>query len=163
MVHGSWFDRLDKYLSEFQLIIGRLQDVLEQARLQTRDLSSSHLQPSQEVLQECLKALERKVAERAKLLTATDAPSEGTTLTEKVLHSGDGAPPHLAARCRDLSSEISTLNQRAVALFVCQYHLAHLGGEIVRVLSGHAGPVTYRAPGRPEAKPPSGGLFNEAA
>jgi flagellar biosynthesis/type III secretory pathway chaperone len=160
---GSWADRLNDYLSDFQKVVQQLQEAVETSRLQTSDMDANRLPESQATFRTLLEALERKVAQRAELLSAADAPSEGATLTEKVLRSNDKKIRVLADRCRELSSEISVLNQRAVSLFVCQYHLAQLGGEIIRALSGHAGPITYRAQGRPEPKPPAGGLFNEAA
>ena len=105
-----------------------------------------------------------EIAEREQLLCAEDAPQLGVTLTEKIQHDAHPRSQALAERCRAVSAMISTVNQRAISLFVCQFHLAQLGSDIVRLLAGQTSPPTYQAPNRSEKSSDlGGGLFNEAA
>lgn len=160
----SWFERVEDYLDEVEQIAAEIDETLKRTRLETSELKSPEVMRSNASLMESLAALETKIAQREQLLHAEDAPQTGGTLTEKIQRSTDSSRKDLAIRCQTVSALISTVNQRAVSLFVCQFHLAQLSGDIVRLLAGQTAPPTYQAPNRNEKKAElGGGLFNEAA
>jgi hypothetical protein len=136
-----------------------IDSLMEQMRVETSDVNVAGVQESMDPLVQTLHALEEKIAERDELLRAPDAPADGLNLTEKLENTHDVDDAHLADRCRQVAVLISNANHRAISLFVCQYHLADFGSEIVRLLAGAAVPPTYGS----DDVVVRGGLFNESA
>ncbi len=163
-MHQSWFDRVESYLDEVEEIAGKIDETLKSTRLETSEFNAVEVERQNVSLMESLALLEMKIAEREQLLQAEDAPQIGVTLTEKIVRSASTQSQGLAERCRAVSAMVSTVNQRAISLFVCQFHLSQLGSDIVRLLAGQTSPPTYQAPNRSEKSSDlGGGLFNEAA
>ncbi len=160
----SWYGCVESYLSEVEIIAQQIDRTLDETRLETRRLEAAEVEHANSRLLEVLAALELKIEQRQSLLSAEDAPKSGTTLTEKLQGCGEAGVEELLARCRSVSEMISSINQRAISLFVCQFHLSQLSTDIVRLLAGQASPATYAAPTQAE-KPGdlAGGLLDEAA
>ncbi len=163
-MHPSWFDRVEFYLNAVEEIAAQIETTLKSARLDTSELNAEAVDQANAAMLESLAVLEQRIVQREQLLQAEDAPIPGVTLTEKIEGSGHARRRELAERCRSVSLSISSINQRAVSLFVCQFHLSQMSGEIIRLLAGQIAPPTYQAPNRSDKKSElGGGLFNEAA
>ena len=160
----SWYARVQCYLDDLEAIALQIDRTLEETRVETKRLDALEVQKANTRLLEALAALESKIEQRQSLLSAADAPKSGTTLTEKLQSCGDSSDEKLVARCRRVSEMISSINYRAISLFVCQFHLSQLSTDVVRLLAGQASPATYGAPTQAE-KPGdlAGGLLDEAA
>lgn len=159
----SWEQRVAQYLQNLQSEVQVVSTILEQSMVAATTVDAAGVTAHAARLREALQQLEVQVANRQQLLQASDAPQHGETLIAK-LHAGE-APltSELAARAETLAATINEINHRAVSLFVCQYHLADLSNEIVRILSGSTAPATYGNTS-PAANQSGGGtLFNEAA
>jgi hypothetical protein len=163
-VDQSWYSRVQSYLDDLEGIARQIDQTLEQTGVETKRLDAAEVEQANSRLLEALAALESKVDQRQSLLSAADAPKLGTVLTEKLQRCGEPAGEILVARCRSVSDMISSINQRAISLFVCQFQLAQLSTDIIRLLAGQDAPATYNAPTRAE-KPGdlAGGLLDEAA
>lgn len=158
----SWGSRVETYLDELELIAETIDLVLDNTRVQTQRIASSEVEESTTQLADALKQLEEKVAEREELLRASDAPPNGITLKKKLLSSLHIDDARLALRCEKVAETIELAHTRAISLFVCQYHLADVTGDIVRILSGASSLKTYN-PTRADDRGGQGGLFDEAA
>ena len=158
---GTWRERVEKYVDHVEQIATSIHEILETTKVETSQVETESVEGSMNRLRQELAKLEDKIVERETLLNAADAPAKGCSLTE-ILNSGrhvDDA--RLAKRCVDVARQITEANQRAISLFVCQFHLADLSGELIRVLTRTLPPPTYETKGTPDAT--GGGLFNEAA
>lgn len=160
----SWLDRVVRYLDEVESVARQLDQALQQTSLMASRWDAGGVGQGNASLSESVVALETKVAERDELLHADDAPTNGMSLTEKVLRAGHPESDVIGSRCREVASTIATVNQRAVSLFVVQFHLWQFSLELVRLLTGQNAPQTYSDPNRHEKKfEVGGGLFDEAA
>lgn len=160
----NWFARVETYLDEIEPLVAGLDQMLQTMRVETSEMNPEAVQHGHAQLMEALSTLEQKIAQREELLCSEEAPQRGATLTEKLLQSGSASSRLLSDRCRSTSAKIASVNQRAVALFVCQFHLSQLSGEIIRLLAGQTAPTTYQSPSRQQSRENlGGGLFNEAA
>ena len=108
-----------------------------------------------------LAELETRVAQREVLLRATDAPQSGLTLTAKLESSKDQRSKMLGQRCELIGEMMAEINNQAVSLFVCQFHLANLTEDVVRIMAGVSEPTTYGNGNKPETL--GGNLFSESA
>ena len=163
-MHPSWFQRVERYLDDVEAVAAQLDATLKNARLDTSEFNVPGVDSANATLLESLAALEQKIADRESLRRAEDAPEAGASLTEKLQRCPQAQGQNLAPRCQEVSQLISIINQRAISLFVCQFHLSQLSGDIIRLLAGQTAPPTYQAPNRGEKKGElGGGLFNEAA
>ena len=170
----GWQERVAAYLEELELVTTELAAQIRRVEVdqipqaQTTVLSETRLNTSEagvldsgtQDLAGCLVELEDKVAQRELLLRAADAPDAGLTLAEKLLALGDQRSLALRDRCETIGELIADTNNRAVSLFVCQFHLANLTDEIVRVMAGVPEPKTYSTTTKQTAL--GGNIFNES-
>ena len=160
----SWFARVASYLVELEQVADKIDQALQSTRIETGDYKVEDAKAHHGRLMESLGLLEAKIAEREELLKASDAPTTGVTLTDKIKDSALPGSRALTARCQAVSQRISTVNQRAISVFVCQFHLSQVTSDIVRLLAGQTLKATYHAPNQSQGRgEPGGGLFNEAA
>lgn len=154
---APWVDRVTLYLDELEAATGAIDDILAATMVQTPSAEPDAVDDASSELTEALAQLEVRVAQRETLLQAADVPAKGLTLTQVIgeLPGQEG----LARRCDQIAEQIAMANQRAVSLFVCQYHLSDLTTDIVRLLSGASCPPTY---GHDTQERSGGALFNEA-
>lgn len=158
---NTWPARVAIYLDQIEQIATTIELILEQTQLESSD-DSAKVQESTEDLERALGGLEQKIAEREELLRAADAPARGATLAEKLLGTDSGQDSQLALRCQQIAGLIELTHQRAISIFVCQYHLSELSTELVRLMVGASVPATYGESSQASATP-GGGLFNESA
>ncbi len=186
-MQSSWTSRVEDYVDRLMELSTSLDEQLDQLRLQPlrsaresdppsgedapSDQASNSAAPPPMVTPEnspeldtlaaTVQQLEAFVAQREALLRASDAPRAGQTLTQKLLGTHRIEDARLAKRCRDVSEQVETTHQRAMALFVCQFHLANFGHDLLKLLSGAPDATSY-GQGKP-ARGHGGGLFNDAA
>ena len=79
----SWFERVEDYLNDLELMVTAIEDNLSRATVETRGLDIPEVRAKQVELSELVGLLESKVADRALLLAAPDAPAAGCNLSEK--------------------------------------------------------------------------------
>lgn len=157
---ATWTERVEDYVHQLQQTAETIDLILDETRLSTTQVNSPEVEASTQELVTAIGQLERLVHTRETLLTAADAPAVGITLTEKLFSTRKIDDARLAKHCQTVAKEVETTHQRAVALFVCQYHLSQLGSELLQLLSGSTAPDTY---GQERRAHPSGGIFNDAA
>ena len=161
---SPWYKRVEAYLDELAEIAETIDLVLDNTRVQTLAVEAGQVDQSTAELRQALARLEDKIAEREDLLRANDAPKNGLTLREKLLSNHHIDDARLAKRCQSVAQAIQQAHQRAVSLFVCQYHLADITGEIVSLLAGASALKTYDGSStKSKASRKGGGLFDEAA
>lgn len=158
----SWRRHVSIYVDQLEEVARSIDEILTQTQVDTTQANSEQVDQSRIRLQQALARLEEKVAQREDLLKSSDAPESGISLTEKLKSTRHIEDARLATRCEQVADLIASTNDRAVALFVCQFHLAQFSNEIVRLISGNTFPETY---GQSQSNPPrsGGGLFNESA
>ncbi len=166
-MNETWHTRVQTYVDELEQTAKTIDTILTQTRVDTTEVSAAGVEQSLGPLQAALIELEEKIAQREALLRDSDAPVRGLSLTEKLRGTLEIEDERLARRCEAVANLMANAHQRAVSLFVCQYHLADFSTEIVRLLTGSDMPSTYQSPtseqsgrGKPDV---GGGLFNEAA
>ncbi len=158
----SWIHQAADYLDRLQENIETLERLLEKTKVDTTACDQQQVDADTARLRNAAEDLEKRIAEREQLLSAEDAPQGGSTLTEKLRCCKDPQHQRLAGRCEEMSQSMERTNLRAVSLFVCQYQLADLSAEIIRLVSGTPAPPTYGH----QSDRSSGGegiVFNEAA
>jgi len=156
-----WNDRVEAYVERLRQITTSIAETLDDTRVNTLAPDSEELNAQASKLAASIRSLETMVDEREALLHAEDAPPTGITLTEKLLATRRIDDARLARQCREVSGELEATHQRAVSLFVCQFHLANFGKELLQLLSGSLEGATYGD--GPSRTGQGGGLFNEAA
>lgn len=161
-MNNDWPMRVEGYLDRVEQVALTIELILDQTKLETSASNAGNVQQATLDLQQALVELEQKVAEREELLAAPDAPIQGTTLADKLSATGRAEDALLGVRCQQVSKMIESTHHQAISIFVCQYHLADLGTELVRLISGADLPATYGV-GHEPSPPASGGLFNESA
>jgi len=155
----SWTGRVETYMDQLQDLVEEIDVILQQTNVESRGSDPATVQALTERLGERLVELVQKVAHRDELLRSEDAPSSGTTLTEKL---DDAEQNDLVDRAKEVAQRIKKVHERSMSLFVCQYHLSNLTTDLVRLLAGADQTTTYGGSGL--ASPvPQGGLFNESA
>ncbi len=155
-----WEQRVTSYFGLLEESVSKLNDVLEKTKVDTQAGDAGGVDEANVELALAIDQLQLRIAEREDLLTAEDAPQVGATLVEKLRSD---AQFELADRGEAIGHAVDMANHRAVSLFVCQYHLADLTGEILRLMSGATAPPTYDSSGNQQASGGDGMLFNEAA
>ena len=159
-MNATWTERVEDYVHQLQQTAETIDLILDETRLATTEVNSPEVEASTQELLGAVGQLEKLVETRETLLRAGDAPAAGLTLSEKLFSTRRIDDARLAKQCREVAKQVETTHQRAVSLFVCQYHLSQLGSELLQLLSGSAAPDTYGQ----ERRPSSGGnLFNDAA
>lgn len=157
---ATWTERVEDYVHQLQQTAETIDLILDETRLSTTQVKSPEIEASTQELLTAIGHLEKLVDTREALLRADDAPAEGVTLTEKLFSTRRIDDGRLAKQCQEVARQVEMTHQRAVSLFVCQYHLSQLGSELLQLLSGSAAPDTYGQERRPSS---GGGLFNDAA
>ena len=170
-----WLNRVEAYLDDLELAADGLARQMKQMKVDQvpppRNGSDSQggidgslavsVNAATEQLAVCLSEMEGKVAQRDVLLRATDAPQPGLTLSEKPEAVRDPRGRGLHQRCELISEMMADVNNHALSLFVCQFHLANLTDDVVRLMAGVAEPTTYGNSSKPNSL--GGNLFNESA
>ena len=170
-----WQERVAAYLEELERVTSELSTQIQRVEVdqipqsptaapieQGVDAAEAPVVDSDiQALAICLRDLEEKVSQRELLLRAVDGPEDGLTLSQKLAALGDQQSLALQERCVRVSEMIADINNRAVSLFVCQFHLANLTDEIVRIMAGVPEPKTYSTGTKQTAL--GGNLFNESA
>ena len=162
-------DHVVGYLDDLEEIVEALDLALEASRRESMAGRSSEVEQSTQQVALVLERLVGKVAERDALLASPTAPQVGSTLTEKLRRAGESS---VAARCQAVSGQMGLVHQRALSLFVCQYHLADLSGELVSLITATPTSGTYTdgnrgerggAAGSQQRSNAQGALFDDAA
>lgn len=162
---ASWHQRVAVYLDDLQLCLNRLNESLYAMRAATSAMALPPLETSQRQVAKALADLEGLIATRQNLISASDAPGPGISLHDILSNAGDTVSDELAARCGRIATEVELSRERAVAIFVCQFHLSDLTGHLLMLLRGGSSPsATYDNAGstrRPGTS--SGSLLNQSA
>ncbi len=155
----EWNLRVSAYLDKLETATESIDLILDDMKLSTTNVEAAELTASTQQLTLAIETLAELIQQRETLLRANDAPAHGMTLVDKLLSTHQIDDARISRRCQRIAGTVETTHQRALSMFVCQYHLATLSSDLVRMLSGERTPPTYakRQPGH------SGGLFNEAA
>ncbi len=164
MTH-PWLDRVAQYLDLLQQCIEKLNETMDETRLGTTQLNAPSVESSTVVLTRCLEELERLIADRQLLLHDPEAPLSGVSLRDVLNRCGLAGSDGLAVRCQKLSNDVDLSRERAVALFVCQFHLGEMASHLLGILrNGGDFGATYER-GKSEIKRSGSGssIFNKAA
>ncbi len=170
-----WLNRVEAYIDDLELAADGLARQMKQMKVDQVPASKTgsemqagidgslavSVNAATERLAACLSELEGKVAQRELLLRAADAPQAGLTLSEKLEGVRDPRGRGLHQRCELISEMMADINNHALSLFVCQFHLANLTDDVVRLMAGVPEPTTYGNSNKPETL--GGNLFNESA
>lgn len=141
---SGWALRVSDYLDKLQDCVEKLDEALDDMRMGTKRLAITEVDQSQLRLAAALEELEQLIAAREVLIRAEDAPSMGITIRDILAKQTDAYSKALLQRCQKTSKEIDNSRERAVALFVCQFHLADLSESLLTLLRGAPGPrATY--------------------
>ena len=159
---NPWTSRVQEYVDELELAAGQIDRLLKQCRVDTESVKTAKVQVVMQQISEHLATLEELVARREALLEADDAPHRGHTLTDK-LQSMAADHASLIERCEQVARLVADVNHRAVSLFVCQFHLAEFGNQLIRIVAGEETKGTYTVNGRDTETGPGGGLLNDVA
>ncbi|KAA1259522.1 hypothetical protein LF1_20560 [Rubripirellula obstinata] len=161
----KWISRVEHYVETLDQLSEKIDLILDETRMGTLGAKSQEINESTAQLEVALVELEAMVAKRDDLLRATDAPENGTTLTEKLKSTFHIDDARLARRCEEVSEKVKLTHERATALFVCQFHLADLTSDLLKTISGSQTPETYKKDSAGSQHRPTGqgGLFDEAA
>ena len=162
---STWTSKVEHYTETLDQLAEKIDLILDETRVGTLGAKDQTINESTDQLQLAMAELEGMVAKRDELLRLPDAPKEGSTLTEKLKSTFHIDDARLAKRCGVVSEKIKLTHERAMALFVCQFHLADLTGDILRSISGSQAPNTYKKDSSGSQQRPTGqgGLFDEAA
>lgn len=159
---ASWSANVETYIDQLGEIAKSIDSILAETQVETTQVDAHKVDQSTARLQQALVRLEEKIAQREDLLKAPDAPQRGISLTEKLRSTRNSDDTRLAHRCDEVAALIASINDRAIALFVCQFHLAECSGDIMRLMTGTTPPATYE-PSQRTPQATRGGLFNESA
>ena len=161
-MNESWEHRVANYLIELESAASEIAQLLDKCRVDTETVSTPEVQANMQALTVQLARLEEMVAHREQLLNEDDAPPQGLSLTDKC-KSRLGEHALLTERCRRVAHSVADVNHRAVSLFVCQYHLAEFGNQLIRLVVGDESTQTYTSDGKQQNQAGGGGLLDEAA
>ncbi len=170
-----WLNRVEAYIDDLELAADGLARQMKQMKVDQVPAAKTEAETqagidgslaisvnaATERLATCLAELEGKVAQRELLLRAADAPQAGLTLSEKLEGVRDPRGRGLHQRCELIREMMADINNHALSLFVCQFHLANLTDDVVRLMAGVPEPTTYGNSNKPETL--GGNLFNESA
>ena len=165
---AAWRVKVESYLRTLQQIAETMDLLLLRYRPDRAAADTKLIEENTNKLADAVAEMERMVAQRELLLADNHAPVSGASISEKLRGTDDPECHRLATLCEELSQTLATSQQRAVSLFVCQFHLTQLSSEIIGILSAAPATGTYGPQGTSEigtnshAKNSGGGLFNEA-
>ena len=166
MSKATWNDRVLAYVEHLAEVNESIDLILDETRVGTLNVRPEEIEASREALTAAVTRLEAMLPERETLLRDDEAPKLGITLREKLLATRRIEDAALARRCEEVSRQVELTRERAISLFVCHFHLASLGQDLIDLLSGQSAPSTYGEkigqPGKSNHES-GGGLFNEAA
>ena len=189
---ADWTERVENYMGRLAELADLLDRRLDEVRLDAlphlgsgrtphpptdAGESAAAAEPAGEglaALAAAVDRLEQMVSERENLLTSPDAPSTGGTLSEKLLATRRIREASLAKQAGEIGERVAGTHERAMSLFVCQFHLANFGEDVLRLLSGAPGAAGYGTPAPSRERSTrtargqatrghGGGLFNDAA
>ena len=165
MMNRPWLERVNSYLDSLEECVENLNEALDETRVGTTTLDTPKVGSGTEHLAACLKELERLIADRQQLIDAEDAPLRGVSLRDILNRCVLPDAPSVANRCQQLSRDVDVSRERAVALFVCQFHLGDLSTHLLALLrSGADNGSTYQNGKTDVKRDESGGsVFNKAA
>jgi hypothetical protein len=165
MMSNAWIKRVDEYLDSLQNCVEQLNEALDETRVGTTTLDTPKIGGGTDQLSACLKDLERLIAERQQLIDADNAPLRGISLRDILNRCSLPGAATVADRCHQLSRDVDMSRERAVALFVCQFHLGDLSTHLLALLrSGADHGATYQQGKSDVKRNQSGGsVFNKAA
>lgn len=162
-----WLDDVANYLLQLGETASRLEASVQTIRDLTRDGAFGALHEATIGLANEMTEAERLLEQRQRLLQRRDAPAGFRTLTAALrLLSADDDPRSsdaaaLANRCEALGTQIDLVREQALALFVCQYHLADTTAHLLRLLlPGSDQSGTYGRTSATAAR--GGGLLDKA-
>ncbi|MEM6363835.1 MAG: hypothetical protein AAF539_01335 [Planctomycetota bacterium] len=164
---ASWSNRVAQYVDDLAEVTETIDLILDETRVRTIGLQPDEVDESTQALAAAITRLEAMVQRRDDLIRDDHAPEPGLSLSEKLLHSRRIEDARLARRCGEVAEAMATTHSRAMALFVCQYHLSEFQTDLLKRLTGVTSPGTYSAGGKSDANAQrgqqGGGLFNDAA
>jgi hypothetical protein len=171
----TWLNRVEAYLDDLEVAADGLARQMKQMKVD--QVPESRGDGEQQIrgdgslvdtvnvgtqqLTNCLAKVESKVAQREVLLRAADAPQAGLTLSEKLESLRDQRSTGLHRRCELIGEMMADINNHALSLFVCQFHLANITDDVVRIMAGVSEPATYGNGIKQDTL--GGNLFNESA
>ncbi len=162
--HRPWLSRVAQYVDHLDACVEELNDALDETRMGATRRDALEVERSTDRLSNCLIRLESLIAARQALIEADDAPTSGSSLREMVASVPGNDAAQLGLRCAAVARDVDLSRERAVALFVCQYHLTDLTREISLLLRGGETQRFYEDASQSERRPSGGGtLFNKAA
>lgn len=135
-----WLDDVADYLLRLSETASRLEASVQTIRDFTRDGAFGALHEATIGLANEMNEAERLVEQRQHLLQRRDAPAGFRTLTAalRLLSSNDTSraaeAAALADHCETLGGQLDLVREQALALFVCQYHLADTTVHLLRLL-----------------------------
>ncbi|QDV67948.1 hypothetical protein Poly24_16540 [Rosistilla carotiformis] len=142
----NWMADVDTYLQQLNETSEALAGTLVGLEQATRKAASEEIHNQCAKLGSLLRVLQQQLAQREALLiefpdAADAAPVSLQAALSTVKHSG---AVEMVKRCAVISTELQGLHQKAIALFVGQYHLSNMTEEFLRLMSGvSAKPITY--------------------
>lgn len=156
----AWRERVASYLEKATRIANRIDLILDETRMGAASSRSGEIDPATQQLLAAVSDLERVVEMRDELLCAVDAPPAGLSLSEKLLSTRRIEDARMAKCCGEAADLIAQTHQRALSLFICQYHLSAVPRDWIARLTAGTSPRTSMGSSQQNA---SGGRFNEAA
>lgn len=164
MSHSTWTEQVTEYVGEVIATTTSVEKTLDESRIATGEMESDTIKQATAKLETLVHHLQALVMRREELLQHPDAPQEGSTIWEKLLSTRRIEDARLAKECEQAQKKLMSTHDRATALFVCQYHLADLTGEVTAILTRDSRTTTYDKSGTVDRRGPSGGgLIDEAA
>lgn len=158
----NWMNLVDTYLVELNETSVALADTLVGLEAATRKAATEEINAQCAKLGSLLRVLQQQLAQREALLIEfpdmeDQAPESLQTALSTVKHP---LATELTKRCGLISTELQFMHQKAVALFVGQFHLSNVTEEFLRLMAGvSAKAVTYD--GTEDCG--GGGLLDQAA
>jgi hypothetical protein len=159
----TWNQAVDSYLQRLSILAYDIDEQLDSLRIGLIEQGPSKMDGHLVSLTQRLQMLEQMVLEREQLLRDPSAPPDGFTLREKLLSTRRFEDGQLARRGEEIVQQIADTQNRATAMFVCQYHLSELTADILRTLRGERGSQTYGPKNGTRSTTSGGSLFNGAA
>jgi hypothetical protein len=165
MMVDPWLVRVEDYLKSLAQCVENLDDALDNMRMGTVSLDALRVGSGTDQLSQCLRELETLIAERTNLLEAEDVPLRGVSLRDVLNRCIESEAKSLADECQRLSQAVDLSRERAVALFVCQFHLNEFSAHMLAILRTGADHGTTYEQGKSEVKRvgTGGSVFNKAA
>ncbi len=157
----AWRERVASYTEEATGIANSIDLILDETRMGTASSRSGEIDAATQQLFAAISDLERMVAQRDELLCAADAPPAGLSLSEKLLSTRRIEDARIAKCCGEVADLIAQTHQRALSLFICQYHLSEIPRDWIARLSAGTRPRTSM--GSSQQPSANGGRYNEAA